>query len=530
MHGNIVRKLMLAFGGMLAIMVVTGAGSLRTMATLNRHVDDVAAGTAQGVKQAGRITRLVADLEAALGQAVIATARADAKGTDAALSRIDAVEQDLVAAAKQLEGWARDVDTRQRCRTLIGRVSEWHAGIEAIKGFAKNGQAFEAAESVDKVRSLAQQTASAAADIASVQDAVLADTRATAAASYRWSWWLMVGVLGLATAAAGLGWRDVAGARATLHRVAGALTASTRQVLGAAGQVASSSAALSQGATQQAASLEETSASMEEMASMTRRNAENAHQASQLMVDADRTVRDANAALLDLVGAMRGIQESSAKVAKIVKAIDEIAFQTNILALNAAVEAARAGEAGMGFAVVADEVRNLAQRSAQAAKDTATLIEDAASRAAAGGAKVAKVEASMAAVTASATQVKALVDDISSASRQQTQGLDQVTQAIGQMERVTQTTAATAQESAAAGQELNDQARQAREVVAELEALVGAAQAGASVEPRAATPPVNPAPAERPAALRLAHRRAAPAPADAEAAIPLDDTGTFARF
>ena len=131
-----------------------------------------------------------------------------------------------------------------------------------------------------------------------------------------------------------------------------------------------SAQSIAQGASEQAASLEETSASLEEMASMTRRNADHAAQAASLVTGVARQVDDSNAAFSGMVASMSAIRESSDKVSRIIKTIDEIAFQTNILALNAAVEAARAGEAGMGFAVVADEVRTLAQRSARAAKDT----------------------------------------------------------------------------------------------------------------------------------------------------------------
>ena len=219
----------------------------------------------------------------------------------------------------------------------------------------------------------------------------------------------------------------------------------THQVTSAATQIAASAQRLSQGSTQQAASLEETSASMEEMSAMTRQNAANSQEAANLMAAVDRQVMESNDALTRTVSSMARIRESSTKVSKIIKTIDEIAFQTNILALNAAVEAARAGEAGMGFAVVADEVRSLAQRSAQAAKDTATLIEESTDNAQQGASQVEQVASAFSSITSAVAQVKTLVDEVSAASRQQAQGIDQVTQAVSQMEKVTQATAASAE-------------------------------------------------------------------------------------
>ena len=219
---------------------------------------------------------------------------------------------------------------------------------------------------------------------------------------------------------------------------------------------------------------------MEEMASIARANADSAKQAARLVADVAQQVGESNASLDAMVGSMTAITESSGKVAKIIKTIDEIAFQTNILALNAAVEAARAGEAGMGFAIVADEVRNLAQRSAQAARDTAGLIEESIANANLGNQRVAQVTGAMQAITAGAGQVKVLVDAVSAASREQAQGIDQVTQAMTQMEKTTQTTAATAEESAAASEELSAQAEMSMEVVGQLAALVGRPAAAAA--------------------------------------------------
>jgi methyl-accepting chemotaxis protein len=271
----------------------------------------------------------------------------------------------------------------------------------------------------------------------------------------------------------------------------GELTMSSQSTASAAEQVSGAAQSLSQGATEQAASLEETSASMEEMASMTRQNAENSQQAAATMADTERLVHDANGALGEMVTSMAAIKESSDKVAKIIKTIDEIAFQTNILALNAAVEAARAGEAGAGFAVVADEVRALAQRSAKAAKDTAALIDESITRSNEGQHKVQQVSGVIESITTSTVKVKGLVDEVSEASRQQSQGIDQVSQAIAQMEKVTQGTAATAEESAAASEELNAQAEASMQVVTRLSTLVG----GTSPGKRTQTTPATAAPA-----------------------------------
>ena len=324
-------------------------------------------------------------------------------------------------------------------------------------------------------------------------------------------------------------WRTTASVTRQIAASVEALTTGMRQVASAAGQVAGSAQSLSQGSTQQAASLEETSASMEEMASMTRRNAENSHEAASSMAQTERLVGDANSALGEMVSSMVAIKESSDKVSKIIKTIDEIAFQTNILALNAAVEAARAGEAGMGFAVVADEVRSLAQRSAQAARDTAALIEESMARANQGHQRVTQVSGAIEAITSSAGRVKGLVDAVSAASREQSQGIEQVTQAITQMEKVTQNTAATAEESAAASEELSAQAESSMSVVARLASLVGsqATAARASREAKSNTRPD--AVASSTQAIRVLPGGKS-AKRSAEEEIPLDGTGTFGRF
>jgi methyl-accepting chemotaxis protein/methyl-accepting chemotaxis protein-1 (serine sensor receptor) len=212
---------------------------------------------------------------------------------------------------------------------------------------------------------------------------------------------------------------------------------------------------------------------------------------------------------------MKEINSSSEKISRIIRVIDEIAFQTNILALNAAVEAARAGEAGMGFAVVADEVRNLAHRSAQAAKDTAVLIEESISKSNEGSRKLDMVAQSIQQITASAGQVKTLSDEVDVGSQEQSRGIEQISTAVSQMEKVTQRNAANAEESAAASEELAAQARSLYEGVERLRRLTGEGRHRAT---EAVVAPV--------------HQKAAAAvlkssPASEIGSFPLDDSETW---
>jgi methyl-accepting chemotaxis protein len=247
---------------------------------------------------------------------------------------------------------------------------------------------------------------------------------------------------------------------------------------------------LAEGASEQAAAIEETSASLEEMSSMTKRNADSSHKANELArqtrTAADQGVADMQA----LNGAMDALRSGSNDIAKIIKTIDEIAFQTNILALNAAVEAARAGEAGLGFAVVADEVRNLASRSAQAAKETAAKIEETITRTAQGVEYCNKVSQGLNDIAQKTRLVEDLGAEVAGASREQTEGISQINAAVGQMDKVTQSNASSAEETASAAAELDAQAGIMKQSVGELITLLSGQQTGGTPPPmggRAAT-------------------------------------------
>ena len=261
-----------------------------------------------------------------------------------------------------------------------------------------------------------------------------------------------------------------------ITRVVEGLNDAAEQVRAASTQISTSSQSLAEGTSQQAAAVEETSSSLEEMSSMTRQNADNAVQANQLMLEAGKTVDQANQLMAELTASMGEIMRASEETQKIIKTIDEIAFQTNLLALNAAVEAARAGEAGAGFAVVADEVRNLAMRAADAARNTANLIEGTVKRVHNGASMVERTNGEFTNVATSVGKSGNLVGEIAAASQEQAQGIHQVNKAVSEMEQVIQRNAASAEESASAAEEMNAQAEQMKAFVDELAMIIGGAQ------------------------------------------------------
>ena len=319
------------------------------------------------------------------------------------------------------------------------------------------------------------------------------DREAEAQSAVRQStvWEIALGVAGLLVGIV-LSGSIVRSLSRALGHIASTLADGADQTSSASAQVSSSSQSLAQGASEQAASLEETSASMEELSSMTKRNCESATLAKELSRETRSAAETGNIDKAEMRLAMEAIKTSSNDISKIIKTIDEIAFQTNILALNAAVEAARAGEAGAGFAVVAEEVRGLAQRSAQSAKESANKIEIAIKSGDHGVSISDKVARSFSTIVEKARRVDELIAEIATASKEQSQGLGQINQAICQMDQVTQSNAANAEETAAAAEELSAQSLSLKDTVSQLRELVegrndGSSKSSASVSRSTAT-------------------------------------------
>jgi methyl-accepting chemotaxis protein len=273
-----------------------------------------------------------------------------------------------------------------------------------------------------------------------------------------------------------------------INKIVNSITQSSDQVNDAASQVASSSQQLAEGASTTASSLEETSSSLEEMSSMTRNNAAHAREANSISTSARQAAEASDITMAKLTSTMGAINDSSTEINKIIKVIEEIAFQTNLLALNAAVEAARAGEHGKGFAVVADEVRSLAQRAAQAAQETTKLIEASVENAREGAKVTQEVATALEMIGGDIGSISDMLGGIASASEEQARGVEDINAAIFQIDQVTQQNAASAEESSSAAEQLSAQSGQVRIAIHELAALIGVGNHQQSHQRRVAKP------------------------------------------
>ncbi len=459
---------------LVALTVVLAGNSLFSIATLSSRIEALQADSIPGLYSSGRIDAYVTDVRVKMNAELLDRAVDGGKRAAEAQSELGTAQAKL---REELQAYEKTI-TLAADRALLADVVLAITRVE--RSFGRVREMSKSATSAELLAFYRSDTTAAFEALNDKADHLTefnlemgqknAELAAGAAATAkRWSWWL--GVLSVLIGA-GLSWVAIRAINRALMQAVRELGVGTELVASAAHQVSGSSQSLAQSSSEQAASLEETSASSEEINSMASKNSENCGMAATMVARSEASFIQANRILEATVGAMTELHAQSGRISKVIKVIDEIAFQTNILALNAAVEAARAGESGMGFAVVAEEVRNLAQRSAQAAKDTAALIEESIAKSNEGKAKVDEVAGAIRAISSDASEVKRLVDEVNLGSQEQTRGIGQISRAVSQMQQATQTTAAGAEESAAAAEELNSQSESMRLLVGRLTAMV----------------------------------------------------------
>ena len=472
------KKLIISIVGLLVLVLGLSVASLTTISRIGGQLDRAVSVTAKQVDTVQNLGARFFEMQSAERAAQLSYIYNDQQNLASNIQKFDAARTGVQQQMAEVRGMLDSEQGKASLRQVEEGVTAWMPMHQQYLDFAQKQQFAEAQKlMVDTMYPVFNRTQQGVDALVQQQRNLLAQANQDAKASVGWSTWFTIGLIGLALGvglAVALVLRNI---NVSLRRITAEMFDGAEQVAGASDQVSSSSQSLAQASSEQAASLEETSASSEEITSMTRKNAENAQTTARLTSEVDQRVGQANRSLKEMIVSMKDINSASDKISRIIKVIDEIAFQTNILALNAAVEAARAGEAGLGFAVVADEVRNLAQRSAQAAKDTAAMIEESITKSNEGSTKLNEVAEAISAITDSAAKVKTLSDEVNLGSQEQARGMEQISQAITQMEQVTQRTAANAEESASASEQLSAQAAAMRAVLRRLRAMVDGAAA-----------------------------------------------------
>ena len=471
---TLIAKLRICFAAMIALAFLVGGLALvyntRLSSELQTAVDVV------GRKQllAGQISTAASDMTALERGIAFSAVLTQASKMDDFKRRFSEAAGHASSDLSELNRMNNSEEARQSIRELEKAhqaVLGAHSDMLRLLSNQQMDIALQKFES--EVAPRLQDIATAAKRMIEMQSKDLARMSEEASARKTATNALMISLVTLSLFAGALVLLTLRNATTALRGLTGEINVCATEVSEASQQISQASQSLSVGASRQASSLEETSASSQEMSSMTQTNADNSRRAAEVMSEVDREVQSANETLEQMKSSMAEINGSSEKIAKIIKVIDEISFQTNILALNAAVEAARAGDAGMGFAVVADEVRRLAQRCAQAAKDTAGLIEESIGKSSEGSRKLNRVSDAVVRITGSANRVKQLVDELNTSSQEQARGVDHIATALTQLEQVTQENAASAEESASVSSSMAKQSEVMRDVVDRLIELVG---------------------------------------------------------
>ena len=524
------QRIGFGFLGIIAVSLLLGLWAIAQIFNINQNVTQLATNSIPSVVKLNNIIQQNATADRALRKVVEGLVDARVSGADETTFRT--AKQDGDRLCVDYEELISDDEDRQLFKNALAARKTYFTAAEKALELARTKKAEDAVACLKAEVDPAVEPSVDGFNRDIDYNITLSQKEAEIAGSkVSRSLWTIVPALLLATLLGlAVGWSTVRSTQGALDSINTAIQAGidktnralagisdslqegADQTAASSGQLSSASRSLAASTSEQSASVTEASASLEEISAMIRATAENASKAKEFAGQARGAAEVGKQTMEEMKLAMKSIEVSSLDIAKIVKNIDEIAFQTNILALNAAVEAARAGEAGAGFAVVADEVRSLAQRSAAAAKETADKIEAAIANSQRGSRSCSNVGESLEQIVERVAAADVLVAEIASAAREQSQGIRQVGVAMTQMDKVTQGNAASAEQSSSAAEELTNQAQLLQENVEQLQSLIASTSqsAGTAVSYR-------PARVSRPAAQRAAVRQAPPSRAAAEA-------------
>jgi methyl-accepting chemotaxis protein len=476
---SIGKKLLLAGGAMLLLSFALGLAALVCIANIGNHLHGIVRDT---VRQQALVHEMERNISFTMGGTkgiLMRGLQHDAAGMGRNEDDFHAYSGSLRGDIEALERMALAPETKENIERLKQALAACEQANDTILTAAQAGDmtaAFATYNTTMKPIETAQKVAIVA--ILDVQDKALTTQANEAEASVTSSHWITGVLLGLALALGAVFTWVVRQVVRLVRTSVGKLGDTAEQIAAAANQISSASRMLAQGASEQAASVVQTSSSVSEITTLAQRTQNNAEAAAKMATSSSSDFDRTNHLLEEMVEAMNGINDSSNKISKIIKIIDEIAFQTNILSLNAAVEAARAGSAGRGFAVVAEEVRSLAQRCAEAAKNTAVLIADSVERSTGGQRKVDQLADSIRSITGQSAKIAGLVDQITSHSAVESDRIKQIDRAMLEIEHVTQSSAAGAEQAAAAADELHAQSRSLTGVVRQMRTMVDGGSSG----------------------------------------------------